>query len=121
MRSRGEWDGRRGAAQTDSLDPFLDAYAPSQANAEVGGRSVLMGALANADPRERSAIATLLLADGADATTTHGDMNALHAVHALHTRLGSARLAPELEASLLRRLVNDGADVNVVAKGYGIP
>ncbi|WP_329538740.1 hypothetical protein [Streptomyces sp. NBC_01358] len=77
-----------------------------------------MGALANADPRERSAIATLLLADGADATTTHGDMNALHA---LHTLLGSARLAPELEASLLRRLVNDGADVNVAAKGYGIP
>ncbi|MDP5315797.1 hypothetical protein [Streptomyces poriferorum] len=92
MRSRGEWDGHRDAAQTDSLDAFLDAYAPSQANAEVGGRSVLTGALANAEPRERSAIATLLLvdgADGADATTTHGDMT--HSTHSTHCTHCSAR------------------------------
>ncbi|HEY9330936.1 MAG TPA: hypothetical protein VIS09_22290 [Streptomyces sp.] len=103
------------AAQTDSLDAFLDAYDPSQANAEVKGRSVLMGALTHVNPRERSAIASLLLDDGADATTAQGDVNALHAL------LGSARLAPELEAPLLRRLLDDGADVNAVAKGYGTP
>ncbi|MGW2090553.1 hypothetical protein [Streptomyces sp. NPDC001880] len=103
------------AAQTDSLDEFLDAYDPSQANAEVKGRSILMGALTNVDPSARSAIATRLLDDGADATTASGDVNALHAL------LGSARLAPELEAPLLRRLLNDGADVNAVAKDYGTP
>ncbi|MFE5792930.1 hypothetical protein ACFQ8C_10155 [Streptomyces sp. NPDC056503] len=103
------------AAQTGSLGGFLDAYDPSQANAEVKGRSVLMGALTNVDPSARGAIATRLLDDGADATTTHDGVNVLHAL------LGSARLAPELEAPLLRRLLDGGADVNAVAKDYGTP
>ncbi|WTW99862.1 hypothetical protein OG216_43820 [Streptomycetaceae bacterium NBC_01309] len=103
------------AAQTGSLDEFLDAYDSSQANAEVRGRSILMGALTNVDPSARRAIATRLLADGADATTTSGDVNALHAL------LGSARLDPELEAPLLRRLLDGGADVNAVADTYGTP
>ncbi|MFD8977797.1 hypothetical protein [Streptomyces sp. NPDC059593] len=103
------------AAETVSFDEFLDAYDSSQANSEVKGRSILMGALTNVDPRARSAIATRLLDDGADATTTHGGVNALHAL------LGNARLAPELEAPLLRRLLDDGADVNAVAKRYGTP
>ncbi|NML51595.1 hypothetical protein HHL19_21730 [Streptomyces sp. R302] len=103
------------AAQTASFGEFLDAYDPSQPNAEVNGRSVLMGALTNVDPGARSAIANRLLDDGADATTAHDGVNALHVL------LGSAHLAPELEAPLLRRLLDDGADVNAVAEGYGTP
>ncbi|PJN30730.1 hypothetical protein CG717_18250 [Streptomyces sp. CB02613] len=102
-------------AQTASFAEFLVAYNPSRVNAEVRGRSVLMSALTNADPGARSAIATRLLDDGADATTSHGGVNALHAL------LGAAQLAPETEAPLLRRLLDGGADVNAVSKEYGTP
>lgn len=54
------------AAQADSFDGFLAAYDPSQANADVNGRSALMGALTNVDPSARGAIATRLLDGGAD-------------------------------------------------------
>ncbi|MFF9342575.1 hypothetical protein ACF1CG_22865 [Streptomyces sp. NPDC014773] len=53
------------AAQTASFSEFLDAYDPSRANAEVKGRSVLVGALTNAAPDARSAIANRLLDAGA--------------------------------------------------------
>ena len=103
------------AAQRDSLDEFLERYDPSLANAEVNGRSVLMGALTNVDPAARSAIAMRLLDDGADATATDGGVGLLHAL------LGNARLGPELEAPVLRTLLDGGADVNAVAKGEGTP
>ena len=103
------------AAQAHSLDEFLDAYDSCQANTEVNGRSVLMGALTNVDPSTRGAIASRLLDDGADATTAHGDVNVLHAL------LGNAALDPGLEAPLLRRLLDQGADVNAPAIGYGTP
>ncbi|WP_436770773.1 hypothetical protein [Yinghuangia sp. YIM S09857] len=103
------------AAQVGSFAEFLGAYDSSQANAEVRGRSVLMGALTNVDPDARRAIALRLLDDGADATTVHGGVNALHVL------LGSARLDPAADASLLRRLIDRGADVNAVADGHGAP
>lgn len=103
------------AAQTASFSEFLDAYDPSQANAEVKGRSVLIGALTNTDAGARGAIANRLLDDDADAATVHDGVNALHVL------LGSARLAPEHEAPLLRRLLDGGADVNAVAEDHGTP
>lgn len=103
-------------AQRRTAEEFLELYDRSQSNAEVKGRTVLIGALTNTDPNVRARIVTVLLDDGADARATlHDGTNALHAL------FGSADLDPELEAPVLRRLIEGGADVNAVAKKFGTP
>ncbi|MER5701757.1 hypothetical protein ABT023_07335 [Micromonospora sp. NPDC002296] len=58
----------------------------------------------------------MLLDDGADARMTSAD-----GVNTLHAMLGNAALDSAIEAPVLRRLIDGGADVNGVAKEFGTP
>ncbi|MEU6077039.1 hypothetical protein [Micromonospora sp. NPDC047074] len=103
-------------ARRRSLAGFLEVYDAAQVKAEGKAGRALLKAIANPDPAARVGIVTVLLDDGADAREALSD-----GVNALHVMFGRARLAPETEASLLRRLIDAGADVNAVAKKFGTP
>jgi hypothetical protein len=103
-------------ARRRSLAAFLEIYDPAQLKADGKAGRALLEAIANLDPVARVGIATQLLDDGAHARETLSD-----GVNPLHVMFGQSMLAPEMEAPLLRRLIDAGADVNAVAKKFGTP
>ncbi|SCL71344.1 hypothetical protein [Micromonospora peucetia] len=103
-------------ARRRSLAGFLEVYDAAQVKAEGKAGRILLEAIANLDPAARVGIATVLLDDGAHAREVFSD-----GANPLHVMFGQVRLAPEIEAPLLRRLIDAGADVNAVAKKFGTP
>lgn len=105
-------------ARSGSEADVLAVYEPSMATGwtDLSGRSMLHCVLANKEPRVRVALANRLLDDGADAAalTPEGRTTA-------HVLLAQKRHDPPVEAPLLERLIQGGADVNHVAVGEGTP
>jgi hypothetical protein len=104
------------AARRRSLTAFLEIYDATEVRTNGKASRTLLDAIANPDPAARIGIATRLLDDGAHARDTLSD-----GVNPLHVMFGRSRLAPEMEAPLLRRLIDAGADINAFAKKFGTP
>jgi hypothetical protein len=90
------------AAQTGDYDAFASVYDPVRDDATA----LLFQALSNPDPASRAAIANRLLDDGADAAAIEARATTIN------TLLGQVRHDIALEAPLLQRLIEGGADVN---------
>lgn len=104
------------AAQTGTLEDFLKIYTPADATLlGAGGRPLLFYSLMNRDVEARVAITTRLLDDGADASVVSGGINVLHVL------FGRRGHDAELEAPVLHRLIERGADINLVSKRWGPP
>lgn len=103
-------------AQYGSLEDFLKEYTPQDATwRSVTGRNLLFKSVANKDVEARVAITTRLLDDGADASVAPDSLNVLHVLFDTRTH------DTVLEAPMLRRLIEGGADINLVSKRFGPP
>lgn len=104
------------AAEKSSYEEFLAEYSPEMAPLlSASGKTLLFCSVANKNIDARIAITTQLLDDGADPRVTLRDTNVLHALFA------RPQHDAEREAPMLRRLLDGGADVNLVSKRYGSP
>jgi len=105
------------SAKRGSYAEFLDEYEPSMAVTyrAAGGKTLLFESVANRDVEARVAITMRLLDDGADPSVVSGGMNVLHIL------LGEKNHDARLEAPMLRRLIDGGADINQVSKRWGVP
>lgn len=90
------------AAQTGDYDAFASVYHPAGDDATA----LLFQALSNPDPVARAAIAHRLIDDGADTAAIGARATTIN------TLLGQVRHDVALEAPLLQRLIDGGADVN---------
>lgn len=84
---------------------------------EVNWRSFLFWAIGNADPTSRVEIVNWMLDHGADAAqiTHHGNLNALHIL------FSEPKHDYSMEAKVLLRLLEGGADINLKAQKWGVP
>lgn len=103
-------------AEKGTYEDFLKEYVPEDATRRsAGDRTLLFKSLANKDIKARVAITTRLLDDGADPSVESGGINALHVMFARPPH------DAKLEAPMLGRLLDGGADVNLVSKRFGPP
>lgn len=103
-------------AKYGSYEDFLKEYTPQDARwLSITGRNLLFEAVSNRDVQARVAIATRLLDDGADASLAPDKVNVLHVFFGVRVH------EPALEAPLLRRLIEGGADINLFSKRWGPP
>lgn len=109
------------AAKDSTFAEFMDHYDRDEAlnYRGSGGRTTLLGAMRNVDPAERCEIANKLLDDGADASAISQSDN----VNALHVLFGHRIVNHnlKLEAPLLKRLLEGGADINLRSPKFGLP
>ncbi len=107
-------------ARSGTEEEVLALYEPAMASSwtDSSGRTFLHCVLANKDPGVRVALARRVLDDGADAAAVTGEGRTT-----AHVLLAQKRHDPPVEAPLLGRLFEEGADVNrvVVEKGAGTP
>lgn len=84
---------------------------------EVNWRSFLFWAIGNADPTSRVEIVNWMLDHGADAAqiTSPGNINALHVL------FNQREHDYSMEAKVLLRLLEGGADINLKAQKWGVP
>lgn len=103
-------------AKTGSFDEFMTAYEPTMAASYVSaGQTLLFSSVANRDTDSRVAITTRLLDDGADPSVVAAGVNVLHVL------FGYRGHDAGREAPMLGRLIDGGADVNLVSKRFGPP
>lgn len=96
----------------DGYEEFLAVYDPEYVNYDGFSTGTLLSqALGNNTLAVRVAIANQLLDDGADPTSGNP----------LHVLLGRARHDFEAEAPLLRRMLDQGADINQAFSKSGTP
>jgi len=102
-----------------SYEEFEAVYEPQDASAwrSLRGDTVLERALRNVSPAALVAIATRLLDDGADAAV----VTRVEQVNVLHLLFSQKRHDFDLEAPLLERLLDAGADPNLVSPVWGTP
>lgn len=104
------------AASRGSYDDFLAEYTPEDATKLFGGgRPLLFQSVGNKNVEARIAITQRLLDDGADASIAPDNVNVLHVL------FGTRNHEPDKEAPMLRRLIDSGADINLVSKRDGPP
>lgn len=107
-------------AQTGSSDEFFELYESGMASTwrDRTFGTLLECALTRSDVKSRVELATRLLDDGADASVVADDGGTT-----AHTLLDRHDHIPQLEAPLLERLFDGGADLNrrVGAKNLGTP
>lgn len=85
---------------------------------KINWRDLLVWAIGNRDPTSRVEIVNWMLDHGADAAqiTHHGNLNALHIL------FSEPKHDYSMEAKVLLRLLEGGADINLKAqKGGGTP
>ncbi|MGO1562379.1 MAG: SMI1/KNR4 family protein [Actinomycetaceae bacterium] len=110
-------DARR-IASSGTYEEFVEVYDPSMATA-TGTHNLLLGCMLHRDPGTRLRIASRLLDDGADANAVTGSgVSALHIVLSDH---GNRTRDYVLDAQLLQRLLDAGADVNRSQNRHGTP
>lgn len=104
------------AAEKSSYEGFLTEYSADMAPVlSSSGKTLLFYSLANKSIDARIAITTRLLDDGADPSVTVRDTNVLHTLFARPPHDATR------EAPVLRRLIDGGADMNLVSKRFGPP
>lgn len=104
-------------AKRGSFDEFMKEYDPSIAAAfRSGGETLLFFSVANRDVDARVAITMRLLDDGADPSVVSNGINVLHILFSPNKKHDA-----QLEAPMLRRLIEGGADINQVSKKWGPP
>lgn len=104
------------SAHAGSYADFLKEYTPADATRLfAGGKTLLFESAGNPDVPSRIAITTRLLDDGADPSVASRGINVLHVL------LGARKHDAESEAPMLRRLIEGGADINLVSKRSGPP
>ncbi|OCB12735.1 hypothetical protein A5717_15950 [Mycolicibacterium porcinum] len=104
-------------AKRGSFDEFMKEYDPSvAATYRAAGQTLLFPSVANRDIEARVAITMRLLEDGADPSVVCDGINVLHVL------LGPNKKhdAP-VEAPMLRRLIEKGADINQPSTKWGPP
>lgn len=110
------------AASDDSYEEFMEHYVRELTIdfRRSGGGTPLMGALRNKNPQDKVRIANLLLDDGADASLVaegSDQINVLHVLFGLRWKYHDF----QLEAPLLARLLEGGADINLKSPRFGVP
>lgn len=105
------------AAWYESFDEFMKEYDPSAAATLLPtGQTLLFFSASNPNLEARVATTMRLLDDGADPSVVHGGLNVLHKL------LGQNQTHDaQLEAPMLRRLIDRGADINLPSKKEGPP
>ncbi|MGU3500883.1 hypothetical protein [Mycobacterium sp. C31M] len=104
------------AAQSGSYEDFMGEYSPADATRlAAGGRPLLFKSVANKDIDARVAITNQLLDDGADPSIVSNGINVLHVL------FGSRFHDAAKEAPMLRRLIENGANINQDSKRSGPP
>ncbi|TDZ77537.1 hypothetical protein DE4585_04932 [Mycobacteroides salmoniphilum] len=104
------------AAQKASYEDFVREYTPADATwLSATGRNLLFKSVSNRDVKARVAITMRLLDDGADPSVAPDNVNVLHVLFDQRTH------DTAYEAPMLRRLIEDGADINLVSKRSGPP
>jgi len=104
------------AAEKRTYEEFLNEYSSDMAPLlSSSGKSLLFYSVANQDIDARISITSRLLDDGADASVTVRDTNVLHVLFARPPH------DAERESPMFRRLVDSGADINLVSKRFGPP
>lgn len=108
-----------GAAMSGTLGDFKEFHEPGTANVPTrSGESILMIAVTNEDPVNRAAISNFLIDDGADVTwIDSGGRYSLPQV--LVSGMYPKEPIAVSDCELLARLMDEGADVNAVAKKGG--
>lgn len=101
------------ASTRRSYDEFAAVYVPADAKGRNGG-DVLLDAAGNTDPVARAAIVNRLLDDGAPPTAVHEDQT-----NAAEIILGAVRHDFQLEAPLIKRLLDGGVNVNKIDRKDG--
>lgn len=105
------------SAMRATFDQFMEGYDPSLAPAfRSAGQTLLFGSVANRDIAARIAITLRLLDDGVDPSVLDADVNVLHVLFGPNKQHDAG-----LEAPMLRRLIECGADINQVSKRWGAP
>ena len=84
---------------------------------EVNWRSFLFWAIGNRDLTSRVEIINWMLDHGADAAQTTHDGN----LNALHMLFSESKHDYSMEAKVLLRLLEGGADINLKAQKWGVP
>lgn len=102
-------------AKYGTHDEFLGEYVGSGCDPTA----LLVSATGNRVPRERVAIVNRLLGDGADASVIKG-RDRVNAIHVLFGHWASD-LDFALEADMLARLLDSGADINQCSPRFGYP
>lgn len=109
------------AAKSASYEEFLATYDRDVDpfwTSNTGG-DYLSQSLRNSDPVAKVNISSLLLDDGADPSKVYSGDN----INALHILFGGGVVEHDfdLEAPLLKRLLDGGADVNLRSPRFGCP
>ena len=99
-----------------TFEEFMELYTPCMATQSPNeyGETLLIRAVGNTNVGERLAIANRLLDDGADPAFVSGT-----GYNVLHILFGARSHDFEAEVPLLRRLLNGGADLNLVSRNKG--
>lgn len=104
------------SASRGSYEDFLAEYSPADATKLFGGgRPLLFQSVGNKNVEARIAITLRLLDDGADPSIAPDHVNVLHVL------FGVRNHDAEKEAPMLDRLIDCGADINLVSKRDGPP
>lgn len=101
-------------AKRGTLEEFV---ASCEANPELDPRKYITEAIANRDPENRVNIVTWLLDQGADASYADPETG----VNLLHIWFSQRDINPALEAPVIQRLLEQGADINGYANKWGRP
>ena len=84
---------------------------------KINWRDLLVWAIGNRDPTSRVEIINWMLDHGADAAQTTHDGN----LNALHMLFSESKHDYSMEAKVLLRLLEGGADINLKAQKWGVP
>jgi hypothetical protein len=103
-------------ARSASFDEFMREYDPAMAKVHrPGAQTLLFSSVVNRDIEARVAITNRLIDDGADPSVVASGVNALHVL------FGRKGHDAALEAPMLKRLIEGGADINLASKKWGPP
>ncbi|WP_157516867.1 hypothetical protein [Mycobacterium sp. MS1601] len=105
------------AAGSATYEQFLEARHPVDAVSfrKSGGRTLLFDSVANKAISARIAITHRLLDDGADPSVESAGINVLHVL------FGRRGHDAQREAPMVQRLLDGGADINLVSPRFGPP
>jgi hypothetical protein len=107
------------AAWNGTYDEFMNLYEGSEYQKNNGARSdgrrpLLWDSVTNPDVDARVAISNQLIDDGVDVPYVDNNLNVLNML------LGNRHLVPVKDAPLLRRLLQEGADMNLYHRSKGM-
>lgn len=106
-----------------TLQEFIEQYRALPANERTteNATDALFGSMSNAKVRDRVGIASFLLTEGADPANIEAGGDRVNVLHALLSHRRGQERDFAVEAPLLQRLLDGGADINQRSPRFGYP